>query len=237
MEKDQKLGAIIFSRFDSNRLPGKALLKIEGRSLLGRVIDRTKLIEGISQVILATTDRSVDNPIYEFALKEGINTFRGSCNDVYKRAIDTCKKYNLNAFARICGDRPFLDNELVSQGIKIFKDGNFDLVTTMFPRTYPPGLTTEIMSINLLKKFDKKVLTDFDREHLTTFFYKNPKNIKIKNIENQNYQIINNLRLVVDNKADLERARWIAKKLLKMKNQSAREVLSLAIKYEKHSKM
>ena len=39
-----KVGAIIFSRMDSKRLPGKALVEIEGRSMLGRVIDRAKRI-------------------------------------------------------------------------------------------------------------------------------------------------------------------------------------------------
>ena len=45
------IGAIIFSRFDSSRLYGKALIDIEGRCLLGRVIDRAKLIKDISKII------------------------------------------------------------------------------------------------------------------------------------------------------------------------------------------
>ena len=42
MKRNYRIGAIIFSRFDSNRLFGKALIDIQGRSLLGRVIDRAK---------------------------------------------------------------------------------------------------------------------------------------------------------------------------------------------------
>ena len=42
-----KVGAIIFSRMSSRRLPSKALIEINGRTLLGRVIDLTKLIEGV----------------------------------------------------------------------------------------------------------------------------------------------------------------------------------------------
>ena len=55
-----KLGIIIFSRFDSQRLPGKALLDIEGRCLLGRVIDRAKLIKGTNEIIVATSNREID---------------------------------------------------------------------------------------------------------------------------------------------------------------------------------
>ena len=48
------VGAIIFSRYTSSRLPGKALVDIAGRCLLGRVLDRSKLVKGIDHVILAT---------------------------------------------------------------------------------------------------------------------------------------------------------------------------------------
>lgn len=212
MVDKKKVGAIIFSRLDSKRLYGKALIDIGGEPLLGRVIERAKLIKGIDKLIVATSDRSIDNKIHDFAIKKGLSTTRGSCNDVYKRAIQACEEYNFDYFARICGDRPFFDYELVSEGINIFKNGNFDLVTTMFPRTYPPGLTTEIISKELLKKFDKHIVDKFDREHLTTYFYKNKKDIDIdiKNIDNYDYESIKNLRLVVDDEFDLAKARWIA---------------------------
>ena len=208
--KEYKLGAIVFSRLDSNRLFGKALIDIGGRSLLERVIDRTKLIKGISKIIVATSDREIDNPIANFADKQGVEIFRGSCDDVFQRSIEACKKFKLNSFARICGDRPYFDYALVSKAINIFKNSDLDLVTTLYPKTFPPGLTTEIVNLNLLKKYNSSVKDLHDREHLTTFFYRNNLKIKIKNIENLHYQKIKNIRLVVDNENDLKRARWIA---------------------------
>ena len=80
----------------------------------------------------------------------------------------------------------------------------------MYPRSYPPGLTTEIISKELFMKFENIVTTKFDREHLSTFFYKNPENIKIQNIPNSNYEKIKFIRLVVDNELDLKRAKYIA---------------------------
>ena len=65
-----KVGAIIFSRFNSHRLPGKALLDISGRPLLGRVIDRTKDIQGVDKIIIATSTHSLDDQIESFAKKE-----------------------------------------------------------------------------------------------------------------------------------------------------------------------
>ena len=49
---------------------------IEGRPLLGRVIDRTKLIRGINKIILATSNRKIDNGISDFAESEGLEIFR-----------------------------------------------------------------------------------------------------------------------------------------------------------------
>ena len=206
----EEFGAIIFSRYDSTRLYGKALKDINGKCLLQRVIERTKLINGIDKIIVATSERNIDEPIVRFSEKSGVEVFRGKCDDVYDRAIKACKKFHFNSFVRICGDRPFFDFELISKGVDIFKKSNSDIVTTMFPRTYPPGLTTEIINTNLLEKYKTIIKSKFDREHLTTFFYENHQNLKIINIDNENFQTMNSLSLVVDTKNDLDRARYIA---------------------------
>ena len=41
------IGGIIFSRMSSSRLPGKALIDIDGKTLLERVIERSKKIRNI----------------------------------------------------------------------------------------------------------------------------------------------------------------------------------------------
>ena len=59
-------------------MPGKALLDISGRCLLGRVIDRTKEIKGIKKIIVATSKHKSDDQIEAFVQKEGVDIFRGS---------------------------------------------------------------------------------------------------------------------------------------------------------------
>lgn len=204
------IGAIIFSRFDSSRLPGKAMLDIEGRSLLGRVIDRTKKIKNIEQIIIATSDRDIDDVISDFAIQENIHCYRGSLENVASRAIEACKKYSLDAFARICGDRPFFDFNAVSYLISEFKNNEFDLTTTFGTGQMPPGLTCEIISATALQKaylnFDI-----YEQEHFTTYFYRNFNNFLVKKVLVPNCEAYDNkLRLVVDNQTDLKRARWIA---------------------------
>jgi len=107
MNSTGKIGGLIFSRFDSTRLPGKALLEINGREMLGRVIDRAKKIPGLDGIVVATTDREVDDTIAEFASKENVGCFRGSLDDVAFRAFKACESFGFSKFVRICGDRPF----------------------------------------------------------------------------------------------------------------------------------
>ena len=200
-----KIGAIIFSRFSSKRLPGKALIDISGRSLLGRVIDRTREIQGIDKIIVATSSEPEDDQIEDFVRKENIDVYRGSLNDVVSRTYETCLKYNLERFIRICGDRPFFSPNLVSEIIEYGNDKDFDVITTTFPRTYPPGLTCEIIktrtlinNINLIKNKD-------DKEHVTSYFYKHSDKFSIKNIYPSESFNLSRINLCVDTKKDLER--------------------------------
>lgn len=227
-------GAIIFSRLASQRLPGKALLDIDGRCLLGRVIDRSKLIKGIDRIIVATSSEKEDDSIALFSENEGVDIFRGSSEDVAGRALGACDEFKLKKFARICGDRPFFDPELVSNLIKIHNELNLDIATTTFPSSYPPGLSAEVVSTESLRHAILLINSQNDREHLTRYFYEHPSDFNIKNIENASPMNMEGLHLALDDTKDLERARWIASHLNKDDSSSAgmAEIISLARTWE-----
>lgn len=229
-----RIGAIIFSRFDSRRLPGKALVDINGRSLLGRVLDRTKKINILDEIIIATTERAVDNVIAGFAKAEGIKCFRGNLNDVVLRAIEACNEYKLDGFVRVCGDRPFFDPFVINCLIQEYIEKRLDLATTTGAEPLPPGLTGEVVSLAALKDIAPK-LGAYDKEHVTTFFYRNPEIFKIRALPASAYiQPGNKIRLVVDDKRDLERARWIASHISDsvLVDSYMYEVISLANRWE-----
>lgn len=226
------IGVVIFSRMDSSRLPGKALIDISGRPLLGRVIDRSKKVKGATHVIVATSSRSIDDPIANFAESEGIDVYRGgNVNDVASRALNACKAFNLTKFARICGDRPFFDPELVSSLIAMHNNMDVDIITTMFPRTYPPGLTTEIISTDALNYALSKTTNAVDREHVTNYFYRESDHFKIHNVDIPKGINFNNVRLVVDNSKDLARARWVGSHI-PASGDDVNTIVSLAQKWE-----
>ena len=110
-----KVGAIIFSRMQSQRLPGKAMINISGKLLIERVIERTQKIKLIDHICLATSNLKNDDIINNYAISKGLDTFRGDQNDVVLRAFSAGSLYNYDCFVRICGDRPFFDGKIVDE--------------------------------------------------------------------------------------------------------------------------
>ena len=197
----------------SSRLPSKALIEINGRTLLGRVIDLTKLIEGVDKVVVATSTEIEDEPIRKFVENEDISLFRGNLKDVCVRALDVCNKYNFDKFVRICGDRPFFCHKIINRLISEHNKYDVDIVTNMFPRTYPAGFTGEIISKRALEKIISLTKNHDDREHLTKYIYNNPSKFSIINIKYEGFEKIDNFSLTVDNYDDLIRSQWIASKI------------------------
>ncbi len=225
-----RTGAIVFSRMTSKRLPGKAMIQISGKTLLERVIERTKQIKNIEHFCIATSNNQEDDKIALFAKQNKINLYRGSLNNVISRALEASKKYQYDSFLRICGDRPFFDVDIYDKMISIHKNGKYDLTTNIFPRTVPPGLTGEIIDVKSLDKVSKFTSDLLDREHVTRYYYNNSEKFKIFNCDFLHKKENLKLRLVVDNEDDLNRARWISSNLNETEKLSIRnkKIISLA---------
>lgn len=206
-------GVVIFSRMDSRRLPGKALRDIAGRPLLGRVIDRANRCTRADVVIVATSDRPDDDAIADFALAEGSQLFRGDLDDVLGRALSCCNAYGLTRFARVCGDRPFFDPATVDRLIAEHAANGLDLATTLCPRSYPPGLTVEIVGTDALRHADASATEAKEREHFTQYFYRRSGDFKIRSFEAIEELDFSDLAFAVDDESDLRRAAWVASRL------------------------
>jgi len=58
-----------------------------------------------------------------------------------------------------------------------------DLVTTIFPRTFPRGQNAELISAAAMRAVPVAELTVEDQEHVTPFFYRNAARYRIVNVE------------------------------------------------------
>lgn len=205
-------GLVIFARMGSSRLPGKSLMDIGGRSLLGRVLDRTRRIRCQGTIVIATSDQAEDEPIARFAEVEGVALFHGDLHNVAGRALACARRYRLARFARICGDRPFFDPGIVDRLLDMQAAGRLDLSTNAGEHTFPAGATGEVVSTPALERVLAATRDPEDLEHVTRYFYRCPAAFRIANLASRTPEDAE-ISLAVDTELDLERARWIVARL------------------------
>jgi len=189
---------------DSERLPGKALLDLGGRPLLGRVIERAKLIDAHLEIVVATSKRKIDDQIANFAKAQKVAVFRGDFEDVRTRAIMCCDHYGFSRFGRICGDSPLLLKDVWRRAIDLSNSSDYDLITNTFPRSFPIGMSVEVFSVNALAKSVELDASGSAKEHLGSSFYANADKFNIKNIS-CNEGDYSATSVAVDTREDLDR--------------------------------
>ncbi len=207
-----KIGVIILSRMDSSRLPGKALIDIAGRPLIGHVLSFCQKIDGIDSIALATSNRLVDAPLSEFAKINGIACIRGSLDNVAERFLSTMIALDLDVAVRVNGDSPLNDPNLISEGIRRFKQGSFDLVSNVPKRTYPFGVSVEIIGRNAMEYACSVMNDQQHREHVTKYFYDHKEKFKIFTMTSGEPAFAG-VQLAVDTREDLDRINWIISQL------------------------
>jgi len=209
-----KIGIIAMARMSSSRLPGKALKNIGDRPLLGRVVDRLRraATDLDCTLTIATSEESDDDAIAEFCRTETIETYRGSLHDVAGRALSAAEHSSLDYFVRISADSPFISPDVIGLAVSIARSKEPDLTTNVFPRTYPPGVTVEVVKTSTFRKLLENPTTEDEREHVTKAFYNRPQGFKIVNFTAPEGDL-SAINLTVDTHDNLRKARWIYSKL------------------------
>ena len=134
-----------------------------------------------------------------------------------KTNVDVIEKYKMKSFIRISADSPLIDSKIIDNIIKIFSSNKYDIVTNVFPRSFPKGLSVEAIKTKVFFKNFKNIQKKKEfREHVSMYFYKNSNNFKIYNLKNN--KNLSHVNLSVDNINDLNFIRYIfRKKLNKLK--------------------
>jgi len=192
---------VVQARTSSKRFKNKILYSIYGKPLIQHVIEKIKKSKKV-KIIVSTSINKEDDKLVKFLKDKKIKYYRGSLNNVAKRLYETAILEKKHFFLRISGDSPLIDFKLINKIIEIFKKNrNFDLVTNIFPRTFPSGQSVEIIKTETLGK-NLKFFSKLDKEHVTRYFYKNYSKFKIKNFRNKNKT--NTKKLSIDTLKELK---------------------------------
>jgi spore coat polysaccharide biosynthesis protein SpsF len=201
----------IQARMSSRRLPGKVLAPIAGRPMLGYLLDRVERCAGRPPVVVVTSRGADDDPVAAFCARRGVDCFRGDLHNVASRFAAVAAQRRLDAFVRVCGDSPLLDGRLIDRALDLLREGDWDLVTNVFPRSYPPGQSVEAVRAEAFRRACGWVAGPEDLEHVTAVFYRHPERFGIRNFSAG--AAFGDVRLAVDTPEDLQAVEGVVRRM------------------------
>ncbi len=168
-----KVAAIIQARMGSTRLPGKVLKKVLDRPLLDFQLERVRRSALIDEVIIATTNKSNDDILDQFAADRSVPVYRGSEEDVLSRYFEAAQLYHADVVVRLTSDCPLIDPAVIDSIINHYtrSKGKYCYVSNTLSRTFPRGMDTEVLSMAALKHCNEKAKNPSEREHVTGYIH------------------------------------------------------------------
>lgn len=167
--------------------------------MLGWLLERMLRVDSVGRVVVATSRNEEDDKIASFAMSMNISCFRGSLDNVLSRFLGVVDKYRLDAVVRVNGDSPFLDPAIVQQAVQLFVENDVDIVTNIFPRSFPKGQSVEVIARSAIERAAHDATSD-EKEHVTSHFYASPERFRILNFASpRSYSAI---QMAVDTEAD-----------------------------------
>lgn len=208
-----RTGIIILARFNSKRLPGKALRLVGKKKLLEHVVSRLEAVFQRDQILIATSENSTDDPIASFAETMGVNCYRGSLDKVGERFYAAACAHNFDTVVRVNGDNVLLDPFLIKEMLGIFEENKFDFMSNVKGRTFPKGVSVEIVRTEYYGTFLDSIKSDpFYNEHVMPIFYESERTNHFY-FYNEKVKDCDGVDLSLDEQADLDRTVWMLVRL------------------------
>lgn len=209
-----KTVAIIPARMDSKRLPSKHLLSMNGQAMLYYLVERMRWTPGMDAVVLATTSRSLDDPLVDWARKLDIGVFRGDSEDVLGRMNSASVEFGADLVVKANGDNPLLAPEVIIAGLSQMAETDWEFLTAKGAYTgLPIGLGVEIIRSDVLERISREAGNQFHRENVTTWIFENLERFKWAPITTQESWVGPDISLTVDTLEDFNWVSSVVKKL------------------------
>lgn len=175
--------AFIQARMGSRRFPGKVLAPLAGRPVLARVVSALRDSLPAEALLVLTSREPADDPLAAYAGTLGLAVHRGPLDDVFRRFQEGLAAWPCRWFLRVCADSPLLDPELVPRFLACLERRELDLVTNLFPRTFPHGHSLELVWSDRFRELRRESLSAEEAEHPTLVYYRHPERFAILNLE------------------------------------------------------
>jgi spore coat polysaccharide biosynthesis protein SpsF len=194
---------ILQARMASTRLPGKVLADIIGQPMLGLILSRLRPARRVDEFVIATTQLPEDQQIEDFARKRDFACFRGSKDDLLDRYYQAATAHGAEVVVRLTADNPLLDAEFLDWAVSQYLSQSpaYDYVDTVLSKTFPLGMSVEIVRFSALETAWKEDGNPAWREHCTPFIYRHPERFRLWHLRSQDDYSA--MRWTVDTPEDL----------------------------------
>lgn len=196
---------VVQARLGSQRLPGKVLADVGGRSMLARVVRRAGRARRVDAIVVATTDQPGDDAIVAECARLKVAVFRGDEDDVLDRYHGAAAAHGAGVVVRVTADCPFIAPEVIDLVLAAQEADGADYASNTLRRTYPRGLDTEVMTSVALARAWREAGGRHQRTHVTPYLYENPSLFRLISVENA--RDLSGYRWTVDTAEDLALAR------------------------------
>ena len=200
----ERVGIVVQSRMGSSRLPGKALLPIEGKPLLRRLCDRVALSQRADALVVATSDQPADQAIEDACRSWGLPIFRGPEVDLVTRLLGAARAHNLTALVRVTGDNPLADPDGIDELISAYLESGADLVHNKHRGGYPYGTGAEVIATDALRRCSHLVAEPGVREEFIGWMKADPSHFHCLSVSAPPHLIRPDYFLTVDYSEDVE---------------------------------
>lgn len=126
--KKETVICIIPARYGSERLQGKVLYQINGRSILERVYNRAKLVKSFSGIYIATDHEKIVAAAEKFGAATIMTSAR--CNSGSDRVAEAAKNLDADIIVNIQADEPYIPVDAVEKPLQLLLDDKSLYVTT-----------------------------------------------------------------------------------------------------------
>src|SRR5437870_999844 len=129
---DVRAVAVIPARYQSSRLPGKALALIGGRPMVCHVAERTRRARNLARVIVATDDERIAEAVGASGV-EAVLTRRDHPSGT-DRLAEVAARLDAPMLVNVQGDLPLLDPTMVERLVaQLVADPDLPMVTLASP--------------------------------------------------------------------------------------------------------
>ncbi|NGZ76111.1 cytidylyltransferase domain-containing protein [Saccharibacillus alkalitolerans] len=163
--------AIIQARLSSSRLPAKVLKSLDGKTLIERVVEKTKQAQRLDEIWIATSTREEDDLLEMESSRLGVFCFRGSLENVLDRFYHAAVSSDADWVVRITADNPLTEPRFIDSGLDYAEKQGVDHVR-FEPVPYGSGI--EVIRRSALEKAFFHAQSDYEKEHVTPYILNNP---------------------------------------------------------------